>query len=288
MGQRPYQILLDFPKVYEFLVHIYARDGRNGQAAPFFEYAQSHSYFDASQSHRIGLWEEDGELAAVAFFEMKPGTVLLAVRPDCRRLLPEMVTYAERRLCNESGEIRMNVLSTQAELRAELAARGYHRTQFWVMTGYPYDKGPLPYELPDGFRFLDAGEPDDFWKHRVCTWYGFNHGDEGAPDRDIEDLIHYTASPHFQRDLNVTVVAPNGEYACFAGVWMVPENRLAYLEPLCTMPQYRRKGLAAAALAELQRRTAIKGAVFLTGGSNPFYQSIGFEPAYTDEIWEKA
>ena len=69
---------------------------------------------------------------------------------------------------------------------------------------------------------------------------------------------------------------------------MVPENRLAYLEPLCTMPQYRRKGLAAAALAELQRRTAIKGAVFLTGGSNPFYQSIGFEPAYTDEIWEKA
>lgn len=286
--RRPYRILEDFHKVYNFLVSIYAHNGCNGHAAPYFEYAQSHAYFDASQSHRISLWEENSEIAGMAFYEMKPGTALFALQPGYEFLIPEMFDYAETRLCGDDGKLEINVLAAQAAIRAELAARGYHCEKFWTTAGYSYSKGPLSYALPVGYRFLSADETYDYWKHRVCTWYGFNHGDEGAPDQDIEDLIHYTAAPHFRRDLDVVVVAPNGDYACFAGMWLVPGNKLAYLEPLCTMPQYRRKGLAAAAMAELQRRTEQEGADFLTGGSNPFYYAIGFEAACTDEIWVKA
>ncbi len=32
-------------------------------------------------------------------------------------------------------------------------------------------------------------------------------------------------------------------------------NGIAYLEPLCTIPEYRGRGLAAAALSEIYRRT---------------------------------
>ncbi|MFQ9801749.1 MAG: hypothetical protein ACLR23_25835 [Clostridia bacterium] len=38
-------------------------------------------------------------------------------------------------------------------------------------------------------------------------------------------------------------------------MWWTPENKLAYLEPLCTIPEYRNRGLAAAALSEMYRKT---------------------------------
>lgn len=78
-----------------------------------------------------------------------------------------------------------------------------------------------------------------------------------------------------------------GEYVCYAGMWWVPENKLAYLEPLCTVPAYRRKGLAAAVLSELYRRLRPLGAEQLTGGGNPFYQKIGFGPGVQWTYWQK-
>ena len=46
---------------------------------------------------------------------------------------------------------------------------------------------------------------------------------------------------------------------------------------LCTVPEHRHKGLASAALSELQRRTSRLGATHMTGGDNEFYSKIGFE-----------
>jgi len=53
------------------------------------------------------------------------------------------------------------------------------------------------------------------------------------------------------------------------------------------VPQYRRKGLAAAALSELYRRMKPLGATHMTGGGNPFYEKIGFEPCIGWTFWEK-
>ena len=35
--QRPFRLLADCEKIYQFLLEIYERDGRNGVPAPFFE-----------------------------------------------------------------------------------------------------------------------------------------------------------------------------------------------------------------------------------------------------------
>jgi len=58
-------------------------------------------------------------------------------------------------------------------------------------------------------------------------------------------------------------------------MWWTPENHLAYMEPLCTVPEYRYRGLASAALSELYRRMKPLGATHMTGGGNPFYRKIG-------------
>lgn len=70
-------------------------------------------------------------------------------------------------------------------------------------------------------------------------------------------------------------------------MWWTPENKLAYLEPLCTIPEYRRKGLAAAALSELYRKTKALGATHMSGGESEFYRKIGYIPAVKWTFWKK-
>jgi predicted N-acetyltransferase YhbS len=70
-------------------------------------------------------------------------------------------------------------------------------------------------------------------------------------------------------------------------MWWVPENRLAYMEPLCTVPEHRGKGLAAAALSMHVRRLRPLGARLMTGGGSPFYARIGYNREIHWQHWEK-
>ena len=60
-------------------------------------------------------------------------------------------------------------------------------------------------------------------------------------------------------------------------MWWVPENHLAYMEPLCTVPEHQHKGLAAAALSHHVRVLGALGAEVMTGGGNEFYKKIGYQ-----------
>lgn len=85
----------------------------------------------------------------------------------------------------------------------------------------------------------------------------------------------------------MVIADESGEYVCYAGMWWTPENHLAYMEPLCTIHEYRHKGLAASALSEMYRRTKALGATHMTGGANRFYQKIGYQNAVKWTFWKK-
>lgn len=70
-------------------------------------------------------------------------------------------------------------------------------------------------------------------------------------------------------------------------MWWTPQNHLAYMEPLATVPEYRHKGLASATLSKLYRRMKPLGATHMTGGDNPFYAKIGYQPMLVWTEWEK-
>ena len=95
-------------------------------------------------------------------------------------------------------------------------------------------------------------------------------------------------APHMQKENSIGIENTKGEYVCYAGMWWTPENHLAYMEPLCTIPKYRKKGLAAAALSEHYRRLKPLGATHMTGGDHTFYEKIGFKPLVHWTFWEKA
>ena len=74
----------------------------------------------------------------------------------------------------------------------------------------------------------------------------------------------------------------------YAGIWYVPENGFAYVEPVATDPDYRRKGLGAAAVLESLRRVQTEGAqIAWVGSDQEFYQAIGFEKKFQRNLGVK-
>lgn len=86
---------------------------------------------------------------------------------------------------------------------------------------------------------------------------------------------------------NIIIANENEEYVCFSGMWWVPENKLAYMEPLCTIPEYQHQGLASAALTKHYQRLKEMGGRILTGGGNDFYKRIGYDTEVYSLIYKK-
>jgi predicted N-acetyltransferase YhbS len=95
------------------------------------------------------------------------------------------------------------------------------------------------------------------------------------------------SGPHFRKDLTTVIKAPNGDYACFAGMWLDETCRYAYLEPLATVPAYRRLGLATVALTAGMKKTQALGATYCFGGEREFYTALGFEADCQRELWTR-
>ena len=134
-------------------------------------------------------------------------------------------------------------------------------------------------------------------------WKGFDHEDKGPfvnweaedPGTDwnpqkswlgiISDVM--APPPHSTYEYNAIIANEKDEYVCFSGMWWVAENKLAYMEPLCTVPEYRHRGLASAALSLHYRRMKELGAECMTGGGNDFYRKIGYNRKTHSYGWKK-
>ena len=272
--KRQYRELCDFPKVYDFMVKNYAIDCRNGSCAPFFEYSLATPWFDNIHNHRFAIWEEDGEVVAFCWCESRLGQVFFNMSEGYEFLIPQMIEHAGERLRADDGKLQLMVYASQKALLEEAQKQGYKEVWREECGILDFAKKTLDVPLPEGYVFEDYDKIDKK-KLTDMTWRGFDN--EGESDGDVDYHEHISAAPYATPQLNVLIKTTDGEYVCFAGMWWVPENKLAYLEPLCTVPEHRHKGLASAALSELQRRTSKLGASHMTGGDNEFYSKIGFE-----------
>lgn len=283
---RPYRLYQDHMAVYQFMLEIYERDWRNGVPAPFLEYALHSSWMDKKYAYLNRLWFEDGKIVAMVFNESPVTDVYFSLRPGYEALADEMLAYAEEHMPNFDDKRQLVLFHNQTALRDAAARRGYRQhNQYW---DHQYDFGkPLDWSLPEGYRFVPQDEMD-VAKILLCCWKGFNHeAEEGPWNGDLSDGLMLLTAPHQTSEHAVCIQDETGEYVCYAGMWWTPANHLAYMEPLCTVPAHRRKGLAAAALSEMYRRTKALGATHMTGGGDPFYVRLGFQPVVQWTFWKK-
>ncbi len=282
-------MLSDFMRVRQFMTEIYEKDWRNGVPAPFLEYALSCYWMDTSLTHKDCIWLDGEKIAAFVFYECPTNNIFFSLRPGYEELAEEMVAYADKHMPRIDGKLQLMIFKGQDAIMDAAEKAGFAETYSgWEMI-YEYEK-PLEFSLPEGFRFADPNRLDAE-KIMECLWKGFDHQEKEGPfDSDgkagTEAHLHMLTAPHATQEYAVAIENETGDYVCYAGMWWTPENRLAYMEPLCTVPQYRRKGLAAAAMSELYRRMKPLGADHMTGGFHAFYKALGLQPVIGWTGWE--
>jgi len=248
---------------------------------------------DTTALPRIGIWKDDDTIVGVANFEHRLGPTYFQVHPGFSHLKPDMLAYAEKNLVGtkEDGSkyvgAYINDFDTEFEVVAE--ERGFRKLPepSECMSEFPITD-PFPeISIPDGFRIISLADKDDLYLTNRLIHRGFDHPGE-PPETGPEERRLMQSAPNFDKHLNIIVVAENGDYCSYAGMWYEPELRIAMVEPVCTDPDYRLRGLGTAAILEGIRRCGELGAtVAFVGSEYPIYLSMGCKKLYTINFWVK-
>ena len=293
--QRTYRDPQDFEAIGSFLIARFQAGNRDGNwLQPAWEYMHSHPYLDKGALGRIGIWEDAGKIVAVAHYESALGEVFFEIHPDYGSLKPQMLAYAEVHLAGTTAQgdryVRAFANDFDARFTAHLQGRGYQREPGFDR---PISRFAIPERfpaitLPRGFRLQSLQDDNDLQRIQRVLWRGFGH--QGTPPADdLAERRSMQATRNFRHDLNIVVVAPDGNFAAYCGMWLDSINRLAYVEPVATDPDYRRLGLGTAAVLEGIRRCAAEGArAAFVGSDLPFYQDLGFVKMFTSCCWVKS
>lgn len=286
ISTRQYRMLSDHMDIYQFMIEIYEKDWSNGVPAPFWEYAQSSEWMDRSHTYKNRIWFDGDKIVGFVFYENPVTDIYFSLRPGYEELALEMVTYADEHMSISEGKKQLVIFQGQTAIIDAAQKLGYKKHNEEDDMIYDFDK-PLEYGLPAGFRFIPEGTMD-LEKISECCWKGFDNEAENGPwNGDASSIYQLYYAPHATMERGVVIENEAGEYVCCAGMWWTPENHLAYMEPLCTVPEYRQLGLASAALSELYRRMKLLGANHMTGGKHPFYERIGYKSKVTWTFWGK-
>jgi predicted N-acetyltransferase YhbS len=264
-----------------------------GVGAPDMDaYAAAIRLFNGS----TGIWENGaGDVVGVVNIEHANrsnrgwGEAFFQRHPDYDPLLPEMLAFAEANLRNEErNELFIPIYDHDEAFQAVVQGRGYQRNDEYTLWDSMFTiKGELPeYTLPEGFRLQSMADDNDLERRRKAFGLGFNHRNP----KDWPSLLsvqELQKAPDYRQDLDLNVVAPDGEFVSFCIAWWDAHNRIVSLEPVGTVAEYRRQGLARAVVLEAIQRVATLGAerVFV-GSDQAFYLSLGFELTYAGHHWK--
>lgn len=277
----------DYYKLRDFLIRLDSHNYHFGR----WDWMITHGWLDKSGLPRIGLWEENGEIVAAATYDCALGKAYLLTGNRHRCLNEEMLLYAKDALAKD-GNFRFLILDSDMELQDVAARNGFFPTQGKECDAiYPIDVDQITYSLPDGFKITSMEDTFDLYKYGQVLWKGFDHEINGEGEFSADDERNGREEferPNINLNLKIAVVAPNGDFVSYCGMWQDKASQSALVEPVATDPAYRKMGLGRAAVLEAVRRCGQLGAkrAFVCS-SQQFYYSIGFRPYATSTFWEK-
>lgn len=277
----------DYYKVREFLIRI----NKEEVITPNFlwgrwEWMFSLPYLDKSNLSKLGIWEDGSKIVGLVTYEDSLGHVFFCVDDEYNYLKEEMLLYAKTYL-SEDDVLHAIIDDNDRYFQKIAKSHGFIPTSDKQCTAMIDIKDDIEYKLPDGFRIVSLAEDCDLYKFNRCLWRGFNHeGEAPETEQDIYERELSVSAPHLNRDLNMVVVAPNGDYAAYCGIWYDDSTDYALVEPVCTDSSYRMLGCGKAAVLEAVKRCGKLGAKrAYVGSSQQFYYNIGFYPISTETWW---
>jgi len=295
----------DFIRIRDFLKYtLYQNPSRKNWLTDRWNFGRyfsqtMHGTFD-TWPETVGIWEDENkEIVAVVNSEgeiinRKAGSAFLQLgdRDFSDDFLGELIDYAESTLALTTDEgTFVNVYADEDAFQIQkiLKERDYKLLEWKEPMSCMDVAGCFKVELPEGFRIADANEVSD-WQKGFAHGRAFGYYKNDVPDDDDAERCFRMLrnAPDYLPELDLSVLDPNGEVASFAGIWYDDLNRIGILEPVGTIPKYRRMGLAKAVVHEAINKVVRMGAKrIFVGSDQQFYLSLGFKAVYYKQIWQK-
>jgi GNAT superfamily N-acetyltransferase len=277
----------DYEAVCHFLIELNRKDRThiNWNWARF-EWMMEHSEFDKSARSSIGLWWSEDKVVGAAIYDMYFEEAFCGALPEYGALYPEILDYAYRELKDDSGlAVAINTENTEEIRAAELA--GFERTDQKETIMELSLERDFSSKLPEGLQLREMDQVADRAALEWLFWQGFDHGDDREAFERSQDHVPHVRR-HFNKALCLSAVDTSGEPVSHGSLWFHQDTDYAYVEPVCTIPSYRGRGIAAAILSEAFSRAKALGAKEAYVISDlPFYEKLGFEIAQNYSFYRK-
>lgn len=266
----------DYEAVYDFLISLNRKnqDHINWNWARF-EWMMEHPEFDKSLMDSIRLWMDGEKVVGAAIYDMYFGEAFVGVLPEYSRIYIDILDYANRELNDENG-LGIAVCDDCIFEKDMVKLSGFEiAEQAETVMRLDLDK-ELCSDLPDGLRFTELDPIKEPYAFQWLLWQGFDHGSDRAKFEDQEQIILQNR-PHLNPYLSVVAENADGEKVAYCCVWYSDKTDYAYIEPVCTVPSCRKKGIAKAVVYEAVNRAKSLGANKAYVLSDmPFYEKLGF------------
>ena len=276
---RPYQTEEDYWRIRNFLREVSLHNDRHEFAWSLlrWDYWRWHvnkNIFHLNLQDVVTLWELNGQIVAMLNPDT-PGEAFFQVHPAFQDQvsMSEMLDTAEGQLSkisdNGKQELIAWVNATDDSTKELFTKYGYVRSKFLAeYMRRRFFSQPIPNSTPpSGYSVRALGDESELPARSWLSWKVF-HPDE--PDEKYQGWEWYKnvqRVPLYRRDLDIVVVADDGELAAFCTVWFDDVTRTAVFEPVGTHPNHQKRGLGKAVMSEGLRRAERLGATLATVSS---------------------
>lgn len=244
-----------------------------------FEWMQIHTMLEEDKLTKILLFRDaHSDIVGMATHDtFYDDRVYLLHTTSDKDLLYQMVDAV---LENEAGTTVIKANSMDTILAEVLRERQFERKRRDNTVLQLNLSVALEYRIPDGYRVNPETFAMDPWQYQLVIHKGFDN--EGIPEPWSAEVFTRGVHPPIR-----TFAIAGDTYCAHCGLWYT-EGDTAYVEPVATVPEHRKKGLAKAAIYEACNRARKLGAKRATVLSDQeFYHRIGFECSSEVYCWEK-
>lgn len=270
-----------YESIYQFLLEAEKLEYNEHFHWGRFEWMHAHSYLDEDKLTSIAMFkDENGTIVGLTTYDTGYDDRVYLIHTSSDKMLLEYMVDTVLEAEGDGAVIKAN--SNDTVLCQILQEKGFEKKHRCACILSLDLTNPLDHSMPDAYSMSPQGCVADPWQYQLVIHKGF--GNEGIPERWDDEFLKRI--PHVNEDLKTFAIA-NNEYCAHCGLWYSTGNT-AYVEPVATVPEHRKQGLAKAVVYEACTRANAFGAKrAIVISDQEFYFRIGFILSSEVYDWER-
>ena len=270
-----------YESIYQFLLEAEKLEYNEHFHWGRFEWMHAHSYLDEDKLTSIAMFkDENGTIVGLTTYDTGYDDRVYLIHTSSDKMLLEYMVDTVLEAEGDGAVIKAN--SNDTVICQILQEKGFEKKHRCACILSLDLTNPLDHSMPDAYSMSPQGCVADPWQYQLVIHKGF--GNEGIPERWDDEFLKRI--PHVNEDLKTFAIA-NNEYCAHCGLWYSTGNT-AYVEPVATVPEHRKQGLAKAVVYEACTRANAFGAKrAIVISDQEFYFRIGFILSSEVYDWER-